>query len=313
MRLNQHDVRNVAAVTLFMINLYMNPCRAEDYPTSGGVREHIIQLRKQLEQSAEIQLLPYRAFQMAHVQHIEATYTPLSTDVPIVYVCHGGFVPYPLPAVMRNLKRAGIIVTVADWLIKRFAPAVLYKTVVIPNGIDLTEFENLPHSGFEPGYVLYGKEWTYYFEDFIKLAESLPQQRFLTTAWPAKCAVPYNVTYIGRQSSQNMKSIIKDAGLVILTGSEVCPTLMLEAWAAGTPVLARAIDGNVELMQPYNDGAIGGMLYNDIKEAVQYVPIILYYRNIMGMVGRQHVEAHYQWCQLVKSYEDVYNQLMEKL
>lgn len=290
----------------------MHPNRIEDYPASGGVREHIIQLRKQLELSTVVQLLPYRALQMAHIHHVEATYTPLTYNVPIVYVCHGGFVPYPLPVVVRNLRRATVVVTVADWVIKRFAPGVLHKTVVIPNGVDLTEFDNLSASDIEPGYVLYGKEWPYYFEDFVRLAEALPKQRFVTTAWPDTLELPANVIYAGKQSSKQMKALIKGAGLVLLTGSEVCPTLMLEAWAAGTPVLARAIDGNVELMQPYNDGAIGGMLYNDVKEAEKLVPIVLQYNNLMGMIGRQHVEAHYQWKNLLKSYETVYDQLTEK-
>lgn len=306
------SARNVTVALPFMINVYMIPNRVEDYPKRGGVREHLTQLSKHLRLSSKVQIMPYRALQAAHIQHVEATYTPAAAYLPVVYVCHGGFIPSPIPSVMRNLKRASIIITVADWLIKRFAPAVLYKTVTIPNGVDLSEFADLPPSGYEPGYVLYGKEWPYYFEDFARLCTAMPNQRFLTTAWPVGGTVPPNVTFIGLQTSAKMKAIIKDAGMVLLTGSEVCPTLMLEAWAAGTPVLAKAIDGNVELMRPYeHDETIGGMLYGGVAEAADYVNVILRHRNLLGEQGRSRVTSHHQWQNLVKLYESVYEQVLE--
>jgi glycosyltransferase involved in cell wall biosynthesis len=298
-----------------MINIYVNPNRVEDYPKRGGVREHLVQLTKHLSKSSKVQLLPYRAVQMAQIQHVEATFAPVG-NMLMAYCTHGGFLPIPLMSVRRNLQRADIIISVADWVANRFFKELAYKTVTIPNGVDLSEFENLPASGIEPGYVLYGKESPYFFEDFVRLALALPSQHFVTTAWPVRHPIPGNVTYVGLQTREKMKSIIKDAGLLLLTGSEVCPISLLEAWAASTPVLAKAIDGNVELMRPYvpeNTEIIGGMLYSSVREAIGFIGNILHNRESYAKQGIARVESHYQWKDLVGRYENVYETMLERI
>lgn len=293
-----------------MINVYLNPNREEDFPKSGGVREHLVQLKKHLECSESIKLLPWRAVQMAQVHHIEATYSAVIPNIPLVFTCHGGFVPNPMPIIMRNLYTANCIVSVASWLIDRYFPQEVWaKTVVIPNGVDLTEFDNLPSSNLEPGYILYGKEWRYYFEDFLELTSRLPRQRFVTVYWPDGLAIPSNITYIGRQSRELMKSVIKDAGMLLLTGSEVNPIMLLEAWAAGTPVLAKNMDGNREVMMPRDNIVIGGVLYDSIRSAAGVVRAILEHRIELGAQGRHRVDNYYRWTKLIKCYEDVYKRM----
>lgn len=297
-----------------MINVYLHPNREEDYPRSGGVREHLIQLKKYMERSEIINLLPYRAVSIAHTQHVEATYSPVLYNVPLVYMCHGGFIPRVYPTVTRNLRAATIIISVAQWLADKYFPEYAHKTVVIPNGIDLSEFDNLPQSGMEPGYVLYAKEWLYEYDDFMNLANLLPMQRFVTTVWPSNFRQPPNVTVIGVQSREVIKSYIKNAGLLMLTGSEVCPTMLLEAWAAKTPVLAKNKDGNREVMQPFipeSNEVIGGMLYNTIGEAVAYTQYIMDDREALGNDGHQRVVDRYRWEDLIERYEAVYQSMLE--
>lgn len=293
-----------------MINLYLHPNREEDFPKSGGVREHIIQLKKYLARSEVINLLPYRALSIAQVQHIEATYSPVAYDTPVVYMNHGGFVPRVYPSVTRNLRLAAIIISVAKWLADTYFKEYAHKTVVIPNGIDLSEFDDLPPSGLEPGYILYAKEWLYYFEDFMRLTAMLPKLQFVTTVWPAIMPIPANVIVIGVQSSQAMKSIIKDAGMLLITGSEVCPTMLLEAWAARTPVLAKNQDGSRELMQLTGGEIIGGLLYNSLKEAVLCMQYITANRSKLGEQGYQRVVGKYRWEDLIGKYEAVYQAVL---
>lgn len=297
-----------------MINLYLHPNREEDFPKSGGVREHLIQLKKYLARSEVVDLLPYRALPLAHIQHVEATYSPVRFDVPIVYQCHGGFVPHPYPAVVRNIRIAQVIISVAQWLVDTYFHQQAYRTVVIPNGVDVSEFENLPPSGLEPGYVLYGKDWPYYFDDFLKLTARLPKLQFVTTVWPSGQSIPSNVRFIGVQSKQAIKSVIKDAGLLLITGSEVCPTMLLEAWAAKTPVLAKNMDGNRELMQPFlpeSSDIIGGMLYKSVPEAASFVQYIMNDRSKLGEQGYQRVVNAYRWEDLLSKYEAVYQSVLE--
>lgn len=295
------------------MNVYMIPYREEDFPRSGGVRTHLIQLKRWLPTVEGVELLPYRAAPIAHLQHVEATYTPMP-NLPLVYVTHGGFLPQPSPIVIRNLRRADFIISVADWLVERFFKPLAYKTAVIPNGVDLAEFDDLPPSGLEPGYVLYGKDWGYFLEDFMQLVQAMPHQRFVTVFWPDGMAIPPNVHYVGTQSPAKMKAIIKDAGMLLITGSEVCPIMLLEAWAARTPVLARAIDGNVELMRPFwpdSEDVIGGVLYMTPRNAVKAIPYILNERDRLGEEGRERVEALYQWKDLVGRYKTVYESVVK--
>lgn len=296
------------------INLYMNPYREEDFPRSGGVCTHLTQFKKHIATLEEINLLPFHAMHQADVQHIEATYMPVMHDKPMVYVCHGGFKPTISPIVTRNLYKADFIISVADWLSMQFFPQLQYKTATIPNGVDLAEFDDLPPSGLEPGYILYGKEWRYYFEDFVNIALGMPKQRFVTVYWPEDVELPSNVRYIGRQSPDTMKAIIKDAAMLLITGSEVCPIMLLEAWAAGTPVLARAIDGNVEIMRPFypdSEEVIGGVLYTMVPHAIRSIPRIKEMRDVMGRQGRARVEEMYQWKNLIPRYLAAYHCVIE--
>lgn len=290
------------------MKLYMIPCQEEDFPQSGGVRTHLVHLKKYLNELDGLTLLPKRAIQMADVQLVEATYAPIPTELPMVYVNHGGFIPTPSPQVMRNLRRADFIISVADWVSQRFYPQYAYKTATIPNGLDLDEFKNLPPSGLEPGYILYGKEWAYFFGDFIQMVNALPSQHFVTVYWPYGETLPKNVTYIGRQQPAKMKAIIRDAGMLLLTGSEVCPIMLLEAWACRTPVLARGMDGSLELMQPFRpdcDTIIGGVLYVNVRMAINSVAYILNERTMLGNQGRLRVEEMYQWKNLISRYKTV--------
>lgn len=297
-----------------MINVYLNPNREEDFPRSGGVREHLIQLKKFLSTSDKVQLLPYRAAPIAHIQHVEATYAAVIPNIPMIFTCHGGFLPAPVPAVIRNIQQADFITCVAQWVVDKFIPEEhWHKIAIIPNGADLAEFDDLPPSGLEPGYVLYGKDWQYYFEDFIQLTARLPQQRFVTVFWPTGQAIPSNVTYIGSQPRERMKSVIKDAGLLLLTGSEVNPIMLLEAWAAGTPVLAKNIDGSKEVMQPFlpdSSDIIGGMLYNSVREAAAFINYVLSDRDHLGLQGYNRVVEYYRWEDLIEKYEQVYETIL---
>jgi glycosyltransferase involved in cell wall biosynthesis len=222
----------------------------KDFPRQGGVREHLIQLYKQIGRNPKTELATH--IDDADVLHIESSYSiPLNGRRSRLYVCHGGFVPEPIPAVLENLKHSRAIVSVAQWVADKYFPQYKHKTVVIPNGVDLDEWKDLPPSGIEPGYILYAKEWPYFMEDFIRLAELMPKQRFVSTVWPKGMKQLANVEVIGNQDRIVIRSVLNDAAVLMLTGSEVCPTMLLEAWACKTPVIAKMIDGSAELLRTY--------------------------------------------------------------
>lgn len=282
-----------------MIPLHIIPERSK-WPKSGGVREHLYQLSRQIHRNRElVNLDPAYPDQNAVVLLESAYYHPN----PDIYVCHGGFVP-PIDVVYKNLAAAKTIVTVADWLVSVFFPDLAHKTTHIPNGVDPSEFKNIHPSGLEPGYVLYAKETDYFLPALVALAQRTPDIRVVTTLWPRQIPVFSNVTVIGPQSRENIRRYLHDAGCLFLSGPEVNPIMALEAWACGVPVagwfepVARSF-GTAEVlvgesvvnyretdMQQLNRVAKGGALFNkdNLEECVRHC---LENGDELGQEGRQ--------------------------
>lgn len=294
-----------------MIHLNVVP-EPVDWPDRGGVREHLRQLNKQAQTHPEVSLVVRGMSKQRTTLHVESAFT--SPAAPDVYVCHGGFEPKPIPAVVNNLNEATMIISVAEWIVQRYFSGFSFKTIVIPNGVDLADWDNIPSSGLEPGYVLYAKEWEYFTSPLVAAAQALPDVRFVTTVWPIQSAIPKNVTIIGPQSFERMQSYVKDAGCLLITGPEVCPTMLLEAWAAKTPVAAWYVDGwgstgSAELMtgaQPPLEAFVrGGRLFDKSNLAKTIVDVLVGSVEL-GLEGRATVEEYYQWKDLFEGYVEVY-------
>lgn len=294
-----------------MIKVHLIPSM-DKLPQRGGVREHLIQLHKQLLDHPDIKLV--KDPEQADLYHVESSWfvpnSPMYPKKPMVYVCHGGFVPSPIPTVMNNLHDATMIITVADWLASYYFPQYAGKTVHIPNGVDLKQLDDYqkPNQLGLTDYVLYGKEWDYHTQDLLDFAALNPTVRFVTTTLPGIEQLLPNMTYVGLQSHPRIISLLKHARCLLLTGSEVCPTMLLEAWAVGCPVIAKDLHGAAELMRLQQDTVVGGMLYNRPSRGV--VQSVADRREEFGRQGREQVELAYQWPQLIKKYVDVYKQVL---
>ena len=247
------------------MRIFVAPSK-QQLPAYGGVREHMLQLFKALSQHGGVEFV--FSPDKADVVHVESSYrVPGRVDA---YVCHGGFVPRALPEVIDNLSKATIVISVAEWLAKTHFQHLLRKTIVIHNGVDLNDWTNPSLSYWIDDYILYCKQYAYHMDDFIWLAEQHPKQKFLTTVWPDDQILPKNIIVVGLQTRAGMRDLLHHARFIILAGPEVCPTLLLEAWACGTPVLARYGSGAQELME-FNSPTDkqgkhiihGGMLYTN--------------------------------------------------
>lgn len=291
-----------------MITLSIIP-NEPNWPSRGGVREHLRQIYKCAKKHPDVAMPGLDV----DIHHVESSFSILTK--PDVYVCHGGFLPQPLPTVLDNLRKATRVVSVAAWLFDVFPQmsAVREKSQVIPNGVDLAEWEDIPPSGSEPGYVLYGKEFSHHITVLEDLVYDTPDLRFVTTFWEwPDC--PENVKVVGKQPFEKMQSLIKDAGCLLLTGDEVCPTMLLEAWAARTPVAAQymtqyAGGGSAELMLPNeSSGDVGGRVFIP-QEAERAIRTCLQNSKELGEQGRDEVEAKYQWKDLFERYMSLYYEI----
>jgi len=288
------------------ISVYMVP-QSNKWPDRGGVREHLRQLYCHLDAHPQVELITSSNSEL-DIMHVESAYT--SPWPPNVYVCHGGFVPDPIHSVVRNLGMTQVIVSVARWLMYSYFPNLTYKTIVIPNGVNLDEWNDISPSGLEPGYILYAKEWAYHINDFVSLAWSMPQERVVSTVKPKGMSVPGNLEVIGLQDRDAMRSVLNDAKCLVFTGKEVCPTMLLEAWACGVPVMGRYGGGVSELMFDHKRGAlVGGCLYQSLEECAKLIHSLD--REAVGAAGREWVEHHYQWRHLVDRYVELYEAIMQ--
>lgn len=269
-----------------MIKIFYQP-QPYNFPKTGGVRTHLIKLYQHLQDKVEF---VHNATQ-ADILHVESSYPIPIPSKKVLYVCHGGFVP-PIKEVYRNLGEADKVVSVAKWLIPKFLVGYKHKTTVIPNGVDLSDFQKRPTKG----YLLYAKLWDYYFEDVLFLAQK--GYPIVTTFWPKDLTIPFNVKYIGSQSHDRMKKWIEEAGVLLSTGSEVNPIMVLEAWAAGVPVVGKDFDGNAEL---------GTVLYNDNIE--EQLELVMSNREYYSKLVYDKVQQ-YQWKDIVLQYLDEYNSLI---
>jgi glycosyltransferase involved in cell wall biosynthesis len=281
----------------------------QNWPPHGGVREHCRQLTKHLG------LLGVESVDdvaEAGLVHVQSAYLPPVLGELDVCTCHGGFWPQAIPQILDNLKRTRHIISVAEWIVEAFFPQYRHKTTVIPNGVDLSEWENLEPSGIEPGFILWGKgfyrdDWAY----FYKLAEAFPSLRFVSTLAADDVKPLDNLQIIGVQPQEQMRRLLHDAAVYVSTGSEVCPTITFEAWAAKTPVLAWDAHGNSEVMTPWHtEVPVGGKLYETLQEAARVLPGILEHSEQMGQEGYQYVQQFHRWGMLALRTKGVYEALL---
>ena len=285
----------------------------DNLPRHGGVRQHVrLLLAHMPSQGVEF----VKHMEQADLVHVQTAYPPprrVIDRLPVIDVmtCHGGFIP-PIPQVRRNLYDAKMIISVARWIVDHFFPEYAKKTVVIPNGLDLNEWTGLPPSGLEPGYVLWGSmhdraDWNM----FYKLATERIDLRFVSTLRPRALkglSLPPNLHTIGLQPYSKFRSIVNDAAVVVSCGSEVCPTLVLEAWACGKPVLAWNGHGNAELL---NKHVAGGYLYDNFGEMSAGLEMLLLQSPKADEERREIVRQNYTWDKIAKKTMKVYERCLD--
>lgn len=286
------------------MKIYLKP-QPQKWPVRGGVRTHLFKLWKHLSNLVELVDTPGQA----DVVHVESSWPIPKIDRKVVFVCHGGFLPFPgLPVVKENLEKADVVVSVSKWIADKFFPQYHNKTKIIYNGVDLEDFQVEPDLMLKD-YILYAKEWNYYFDDFLKLARDRKDKQFVTTIWPQHLPIFDNVIFIGLQPKERIISYLKNAGCLLLTGSEVCPTMLLEAWGCKIPVLAKNIDGSKELMMT-PEGIKGGYLYENYQDSYSGLDYVLENKVILGEQGYTEVSNNYQWSVLANKYMKVYEELL---
>ena len=113
---------------------------------------------------------------------------------------------------------------------------------------------------------------------------------------------------------EDVPALLMHADMYVLASyTEGMPLSILEAMAAGLPVVATAVGGVPELVQdgvtgllvpPRDPQALAGAMSRLVKD-----PAL---RRRMGEAGRRRVEEHFSFDRMVQQYEDLYRELLAR-
>lgn len=178
--------------------------------------------------------------------------------VPLVSHCHGLYWTADYESenweyaanrnVIKSIQYAETVTVPSEWVAETLRRDMHLDPIVVPHGIEWQEWQ-IPEAE-SGGYVLWNKNRSVDVCDPVAirfLAKDHPNIEFYTTFAPDKS--PQNVFEIGLVPHEQMRRIIGDAGVYLSTTKETFGIGVLEALAAGIPVLGFAHGGNLISVQ----------------------------------------------------------------
>jgi glycosyltransferase involved in cell wall biosynthesis len=213
------------------------------------------------------------------------------------------------------------------------------RTLVVPNGVDVAAFGDIAPGPRAPGVFTVGfvgrivpiKDVRTFLRAFRTVAEALPGARARLVGpddedeeYAADCrtlaatlGIADRIAFTGRA---DVREHYPDIDLMVLTSlSEGLPLVMLEAYAAGIPVVASDVGACRELIvgRDAADKALGPSgLVTGIADPSATADAIMTLardpglRREMGEAGRARARRYYDEADLVRSYRDIYARLL---
>ena len=216
-------------------------------------------------------------------------------------------------------------------------PASLLE--VVPNGVDTDRYRSVPPGarerlrqsvglGAEFAWLAVGrfeaaKDYPNMLRAFARVREEQPGAVLLlvgrgslqaeTEALAATLGLEGRVRFVGTREDVPEFMTVAD-GYVMSSAWEGMPMVLLEAAAAGLPIVATRVGGNQEvirdgatgfLVPPGDDGALGAAM-------LRLMALPETERRAMGARGRDHVRQHYGLGRVVDRYEAVYREVLRR-
>ncbi|WGD30032.1 glycosyltransferase family 4 protein [Ancylobacter sp. WKF20] len=216
-------------------------------------------------------------------------------------------------------RRAAAVVANSEGLAdlaRRFAPDVAIS--LIPNGVDAGRFVPAPASA--PGeamrLVIVGRLVHQKGIDSLLTAMAragVPltleivgdgEARAELEAQPAALGIAGRVTFTGWLDRAHLPAVYAGADLFVFPSrDEGMPNVVLEAMAAGLPVIGSDIAGNRDLIVPEETGLLVPVDDPDaLARALARLQGDPARRRRMGAAGRARVEAHFSWREAARRY-----------
>ncbi|MFC1898793.1 glycosyltransferase [Chloroflexota bacterium] len=286
-----------------------------------------------------IHLHEVRSFQSMAVHHYAKKY-----NIPYILQAHGS-----LPRIMGKqllkyvydkfwgysiIKDASKVIALTKYEVKQYKTMGLRggNIEIVPNGINLAEFINLPKRGLFKrkwnlrddqkiilflarinrikGPDLLAKAFSKISEDndSVKLIFSGPDDGYLNYLkyLVMELKIEENVLFTGPLYGQDKLEAFIDADVYVLPSiQEAFPTSVLEACACSIPVIvtdrcgiANIINNQAGLVVPYDKNALGKAILNLMNDDKK--------RQELGERGKLLVRENFNWEKIVKQMEYVY-------
>ena len=337
------DIKGVKHIdginVLYFKNLSNSLASNRFYLPVGFVR----MVKKELKNFDIIHLHDFRSFQTIAVHHYAKKY-----GIPYVLQAHGSLTAFLQKGMLKKifdrlwgyriLKDAAKVIAVTQMEVEQYKSMGVSedKIEIVPNGIDLTEFDNLPERGeFRKKYgldsnrrvILYlgrihktkgidllVKAFARLSNDFsdTKLAIAGPDDGYLPALKKlvADLEISDKVLFIGPLYGKEKTSAYADADVFVNPRpDEIFGVVFIEALACGTPVIcstgcgiADVIDGQVGLAVPYNEEQLSSAILRMLSDAKL--------RQEFGDSGKSLVREQFNWDNIAGQVEDIYQSVV---
>lgn len=244
---------------------------------------------------------------VAHINHDET-----------VDVCHnhGLYWTADYPAVswewavnakaIDTLRRSRHITVPSSWVAESFTRDMRRSPHVVPHGIDWDAWQ---HDIEDNEYVLWNKNRISDVcnpEPVMELARTFTDKHFVTTFAHQP---PSNVDVIGLIPHDQMKQLVQGASVYLATVKETFGIGILEAMAAGVPVLGYAHGGILDLVQHGVNGYLA-QPWNQ-EDLAQGLAYCLQHRKVLGANGRE-MAREWTWERVAEQVANIYTLAMQK-
>jgi glycosyltransferase involved in cell wall biosynthesis len=275
----------------------------------------------------------------AHAVDVGASVVETARDrgIPIVLTCHGVWFPHrsrwsPAGWMERSLlhRGYGAITSVDRASLEALRRVGFSDAILVPNGVDPAEFSGTSRSDGDPirflfvGRHVYQKGIDLLLEAAGRLRSRLGEPFVVEIAGDG----PYRarlesqarslglsdaVRFLGSLSRPDLvRAYARSSVLVLPSRFEGFPLAILEAWAAGRPVIASAVDGIPDLCDPGNSVLVPPDDVAALTEAMASLAGDRERREGLGTAGRSLVTKRYAWDIIADAYDRVYDRSREQ-
>ena len=302
------------------------------------------QLKKEIMDFDVIHMHDFRSYQNIIAHHYAKKY-----NVPYVIQAHGSVLPFfqkqrlkkifDLFFGYRILRDASKMIASTKTEVEQYKKMGVDedKIEIVPNGIDLSEYENLPEKReFRRKYSIREDEKMILylgrihkikgidllvetFADMVKELDSLklvivgPDDGFLSTLKRQRenLKISDKILFTGLIPEKDKLGAYVDADVYVLPSVyETFPVTVLEACACGTPIIVTDRCGIANIVNDNNVGHVVEYNKDQLQDAIFKILTNVELRRYFGESGKMLVREKYSWDIVVEQLEKIYGDII---